>query len=430
MKLALLGIVINAGLSVIKLLAGYFGHSYALIADGIESTLDIAGSFIIWGGLKLAMKPPDADHPYGHGKAEPMASIIVALLVLLAATGLAAESVREILTPHHAPASFTLIVLVVVVLTKETLYRIVMWQGKKTGSVAIQTDAGHHRADVITSIAAFVGISIALMGGKGWEPADDWAALFACLLIARNGIGMLKPALDEIMDTAPPKNVYDEIRRIASAVPGVENVESCRIRKMGVEFYVDLHVWVDGNIPVREGHSIAHEVKDAVKESNPAVADVLVHVEPRLNSGGNIITKEDIIGARVTDVFERYGSLADDLDHTQTYYMVDRGFCFMMPSPGAPWEKTPLPKGLEKPDRKVVDAMRKRAISGVFFKKPDGDGFIDPHSVRIHLDDGTWFWSIPVAPKGTGQTGLHYVTTPDAARDALIDFWDIPLDNH
>lgn len=280
MKLALLGIVINMFLSAIKLLAGTLGHSYALIADGIESSLDIAGSFIIWGGLKLATKPPDADHPYGHGKAEPVAAIIVACFVIVAAIGLAIQSVREILTPHHAPAPFTLIVLVVVVLTKETLYRIVLWQGNKAQSTAIKTDAGHHRADAITSIAAFIGISIALIGGPGWEPADDWAALFACVLIAYNGVTLLKPALYEIMDTAPPRDFEDKVRRAAEAVPGVDNIQKCRIRKMGVEFYVDLHVWVDGRLPVTEGHRIAHAVKDAVRESNPAVADVLVHIEP------------------------------------------------------------------------------------------------------------------------------------------------------
>ncbi len=280
MKLALLGIGINAVLAVVKLLAGYTGHSYALIADGIESTLDIAGSFIIWGGLKLATKPADADHPYGHGKAEPVAGIIVSLAVLAAAAGLTFESIREILTPHHAPAPFTLIILLAVVVIKETLYRVVMWHGVRAQSTAIKTDAGHHRADAITSVAAFIGISIALLGGKGWEQADDWAALFACALIAYNGVRLLKPALLEIMDTAPPKDFENNVRRAAESVDGVDNVQRCRIRKMGVEFYVDLHVWVDGRMSVSEGHRIAHAVKDAVRASNPAVADVLVHVEP------------------------------------------------------------------------------------------------------------------------------------------------------
>ena len=280
MKLALLGIVINVFLSAIKLLSGYFGHSYALIADGIESSLDIAGSFIIWGGLKLAAKPADADHPYGHGKAEPMAAIIVAFGVLVAALGLAAQSVFQIFQPRHAPAPFTLIVLVVVVVIKETLYRIVMWHGNKAESTAIKTDAMHHRSDALTSVAAFVGISIALVKGTGWEAADNWAALFACVLIAYNGVKLIKPAIYEIMDTAPPKNFENGVRKAAQSVEGVANVEQCRIRKMGLEFYVDLHVWVDGGMSVLEGHNIAHSVKDAVRDSNPAIADVLVHIEP------------------------------------------------------------------------------------------------------------------------------------------------------
>jgi len=280
MRLALLGIVINVALSVVKLLAGYFGHSYALIADGIESTLDIAGSFIIWGGLKVASMPADADHPYGHGKAEPMAAIIVACGVLAAAFGLAAQSIHEVFAPHHTPAVFTLVVLIVVVITKEILYRVVMAQGERMQSTAIKTDAIHHRSDAITSIAAFIGISIVLIGGKKWEAADNWAALFACVLIAWNGVQLLKPAISEIMDTAPPKDFEIHVRSAAQSVEGVGNVQQCRIRKMGLEFYVDLHVWVDGGMSVLEGHNIAHAVKDAIRQSNPAIADVLVHIEP------------------------------------------------------------------------------------------------------------------------------------------------------
>lgn len=280
MRLALIGILVNALLAVAKLLAGYFGDSYALIADGIESTLDIAGSCIIWSGLKLATKPPDAEHPYGHGKAEPIASIVVALSVIGAALGLMFQSVREILTPHHPPQAYTLIVLVVVVIIKESLFRIVSRLGKKAQSTAIKTDAGHHRADAITSGAAFIGISIALIGGKGYEPADDWAALFACVIIAYNGFTLFKPAINEVMDTAPPKEIEQKVREVTKAVPGVIDIDQCRVRKMGLEFYVDLHVGVDGNISVRAGHKISHDVKDAVRQSGLSIADVLVHIEP------------------------------------------------------------------------------------------------------------------------------------------------------
>ena len=279
-RIALLGMAINAVLAVAKILAGVLGNAYVLIADGIESTLDIAGSVVIWGGLKVAARPPDESHPYGHGKAEPIAAAIVAGGVIAAAVGLAIQSAREIVTPHHAPAPFTLIVLIVVVVVKELLYRSVIRLGRNVESTAVQTDAWHHRSDALTSLAAFVGISIALLGGPGWESADDWAALFACGLIAVNGVRLLWPAAHEIMDTAPRGGMSEAVRKAASRVPGVIEVEKCLIRKMGLHFYVDLHIGVDGVISVRDGHDIAHEVKHAIQAMDPRIADVLVHVEP------------------------------------------------------------------------------------------------------------------------------------------------------
>jgi cation diffusion facilitator family transporter len=279
-RVALAGMVVNVLLAAAKVTAGLLGNSYVLIADGIESVLDIGGSAIIWGGLKFASRPPDATHPYGHGKAEPLAAGIVAVGVLLAAFGLAVQSVWEIYQPHHAPAPFTLIVLVVVVAVKEFLYRSVIRLGKNVESTAVQTDAWHHRTDAMTSIAAFIGISIALIGGERWQSADAWAALFACAIIGANGYRLLFPALHEMLDTAPRGEIVATIKRAAASVPGVREVEKCLVRKMGLSFYVDLHVGVDGKISVRDGHRIAHEVKDAIRQSDPRIADVLVHVEP------------------------------------------------------------------------------------------------------------------------------------------------------
>ncbi len=279
-RVALLGLAINFVLAIAKISAGIIGNAYVLIADGIESALDIGGSVVIWGGLKLAARPPDETHPYGHGKAEPIAAVIVSGGVLAAAVGLAIQSTREILTPHHAPARFTLIVLIIVVVVKEFLYRFVIRLGRHVASTAVQTDAWHHRSDALTSIAAFVGISIALAGGEGWESADDWAALFACALIAFNGCRLLWPALHEIMDTAPRGDMGSAIKEAAQSVAGVCEVEKCLVRKMGLHFYVDLHVMVDGAISVHQGHAIAHEVKDAIQSIDVRIADVLVHVEP------------------------------------------------------------------------------------------------------------------------------------------------------
>src|SRR6187399_363366 len=278
-RVALLGLVINVVLASVKIVAGILGHAYVLIADGIESALDIGGSVVIWGGLTVAARPPDETHPYGHGKAEPIAAIAVALGVLAAATGLAIESVREILTPHHAPAPYTLAILIVVIVIKEILFRYVNRIGRDLESTAVQTDAWHHRSDALTSAAAFIGISVALIGGKGWESANDWAALFACAVIGASGIRLLRPAFYEIMDTAPRK-IVKSVCSVASTVPGVIEVEKCRARKMGLEFYVDLHVGVDGKISVHEGHEIAHRVKTAIQQNDSRVADVLVHIEP------------------------------------------------------------------------------------------------------------------------------------------------------
>jgi cation diffusion facilitator family transporter len=279
-RIALFGLAINVFLAGAKILAGLIGHAYVLIADGIESALDVGGSIVIWGGLTVAARPPDATHPYGHGKAEPIAAVVVAVGVLAAALGLAIQSVREIFLPHHAPAPYTLVVLIVAVIIKEILYRYVIRFGREMESTAVKTDAWHHRIDAMTSIAAFIGISVALIGGEAWQSADDWAALFACALIGANGYRLLRPALFEIMDTAPRGKIVRSIRRAAGSVPGVIEVEKCRARKMGLDFYVDLHVGVDGSISVHEGHKIAHQVKRAIQQSDSRIADVLVHIEP------------------------------------------------------------------------------------------------------------------------------------------------------
>ena len=276
----LIGIFVNAGLALIKGIAGVLGNSYALIADAIESASDVVSSFIVFSGLRIAAKPRDHDHPYGHGKAEPIAAMIVALSLFGAAITIIVQSIHEIITPHHASAPFTLIVLIVVVITKEALFRFVFKVAEQVQSMAVKTDAWHHRSDAITSAAAFVGISIALIGGAGYESADDWAALFASGIIIYNASNLFKPALNEVMDAAPSSAIEERVRIVATEVPGVLRLDKCYVRKMGLDYFVDLHVVVNGNIKVKEGHLIGHNVKDAICGSNPRIIDVLVHIEP------------------------------------------------------------------------------------------------------------------------------------------------------
>jgi cation diffusion facilitator family transporter len=279
-RVPLVGVAVNAALAAVKILAGTFGNSYALIADGIESTSDIVTSLVVWGGLQVAARPADRKHPYGYGKAEALAGAIAAAAILAAAVMIAVQCIREIITPHHLPHWSTLVVLVVVVVTKEILARWVGERGDEFESSALQADAWHHRADALTSLAAFVGISIGLVGGPGYEPADDWAALVACVVIAASGGALLRRSVREMLDRAPPAEFEHRVRAVAGQVPGVLAIEKCKIRKSGLEYFVEIHVEVDGNSTVREGHDIARRVRSALTSSPYRIRDALVHIEP------------------------------------------------------------------------------------------------------------------------------------------------------
>ena len=280
LRATFLGLAVNVALSAVKFLAGILGHSQALIADAVESLADIFSSIIVWRGLVVAETPPDEDHPYGHGKAEPLAAAGVSVMLLLAAGMIAYHSLVGIIEPRVAPSPWTLIILVVVIAVKELLFRFVLQESHHVDSSAVKTDAWHHRADAITSAAAFTGITIALVGGKGYETADNWAALVAAFVIAFNGARLLRPAFNELMDRAPDRELVRKIAAVAETVPGVANVEKCHVRKMGWQLFADMHVEVDPQMTVLRSHEIAHAVKDKIREAMPNVSDVLVHIEP------------------------------------------------------------------------------------------------------------------------------------------------------
>ena len=287
LRATFLGLAVNVLLTVAKFLAGIFGHSQALIADAVESLADIFSSIIVWRGLVVAETPPDEDHPYGHGKAEPLAAAIVSALLLLAAGMIAFHSLSGINEPRVAPSRWTLIILVIVIAVKESLFRFVLRESETVSSSAVETDAWHHRSDAITSAAAFLGITIALIGGKGYEAADNWAALVAACVIAFNGWRLLRPAFNELMDRAPDRELIGKIRAVAGTIPGVDGVEKCFVRKMGYQFFVDMHIEVDPQMTVENSHRIGHEVKNKVRAEIPSVRDVLIHIEP-LKSATNI----------------------------------------------------------------------------------------------------------------------------------------------
>lgn len=297
-RAAQVGFLANALLAVAKLVAGVLGNSYALIADAIESTADIFSSAIVWGGLRIASREADDEYPWGYGKAESLAAAVVSLLLLGAAVGITIEAIREIRTPHHAPAPFTLGVLVLVVLIKETMFRRIFDVGDETGSPAVKADAWHHRSDAITSLAAFVGISIALWKGAGWESADDWAALVAALVIAVNGLRLLRPAVQDLMDRAPHPELFSQVEFAALGVPDVRSVEKLRIRRAGTNFYVDLHVQADPDMSLHDAHVVSGKVKSSIRATLPSIVGVLVHMEPFESNGSRPLSERDEIHQR------------------------------------------------------------------------------------------------------------------------------------
>jgi len=273
-------IIGNATLALIKGLAGFFGNSYALIADAIESTTDIFASILVLLGFKYAKRPADDNHPYGHGKIEPLITFAVVVFLVVSATIIAYESIQNIQTPHKTPKAWTLIVLGLIIIWKEISFQIIIKKSKQTNSSSLKADAWHHRSDAITSIMAFIGISIAVILGKGYETADDWAALFASAFILYNSYLILRPALGEIMDEQLYGDLIIEIRERSVEVQGVLGTEKCFIRKAGMKHHVDLHAIVNGKITVKEGHEIAHRLKDYLKFKIPNLEHVLIHIEP------------------------------------------------------------------------------------------------------------------------------------------------------
>lgn len=275
-----ISIIGNALLAIAKGITGVFGNSYALIADAIESTTDVFSSVLVLFGLKYATKPADKNHPYGHGRAEPLITFAVVGFLVFSATIIAYESIKNLQTPQLAPKKFTLVVLAIIVIVKELFYRVVSKKSNETKSSSLKADAWHHRSDAITSLMAFIGISIAIYMGEGYEKADDWAALFASGFIIYNAYLIFRPALGEIMDEHLYDDFVAEIRRISNTVEGVIDTEKCLVRKTGLSFHVDLHLIVNGAISVSEGHKIAHRLKDKLQNKLPEISDVLIHIEP------------------------------------------------------------------------------------------------------------------------------------------------------
>ncbi|WP_236974234.1 cation diffusion facilitator family transporter [Membranihabitans maritimus] len=277
---AFTSIVVNVGLATIKIITGILGSSFALIADGIESISDIFSSLLVLFGIKYAVKPPDKNHPYGHGRAEPLITFVIVGLLVLSSIFIIYQSILHIQQPHSTPRPYTLIILTLIIIVKEIMYRRMNRRGKEFKSTTLQADAWHHRSDAITSFTAFIGIAVAIIMGPGYEAADDWAAIVAAVIILLNAYLIFRPALGEIMDENLHQEMIQKIRDIAASEHGILETEKCFIRKTGMYYHVDLHAVVDGDKSVKEGHLLAHNLKDSIQREIPEIIEILIHIEP------------------------------------------------------------------------------------------------------------------------------------------------------
>lgn len=277
---ALLVTLVNVILMLVKIVTGIVGNSYALIADGIESASDILVSIVTWFGFSFSLRPPDENHPYGHGRIESLAGIFSGMSLLAAAGVIAFHSVHEILTPHHSPEWFTLPVLILVVAVKEILARRIASLSERSDSRALEGDASHHRSDAITSAAAAIGITIALIGGPEYAAADDWGALVACAVVVFNGSRIISRSFHENIDGRTDGQIDRDIRRYATDIGGIREIEKCRVRKSGTFYFAEIHVQVDPDCSVAVGHQIAHQFKEYLANQMPSLQEVVIHIEP------------------------------------------------------------------------------------------------------------------------------------------------------
>jgi cation diffusion facilitator family transporter len=273
-------IVSNTILAIIKYLSGTYGHSYALIADSMESLIDIVSSSLLLIAMRYASKKPNREYPYGYGKAESLMTIVSIFFIFMCGVTIFMQGLQNIFTHHQSPEPFTLYVLGIIIAWKEGCFQYVYYRANKIQSTALRAEAWHHRSDAFTSIAAFIGIAIAIWMGPGYEHADDWAALVAACAIFYNVYTLISPAFHEILDGNMYQDVIDNLCQIALSVEGVLKTEKCYIRKSGMTYHAELHIQVSPELTVFEGHNIAHAVKRKALEELPQLKTLVTHIEP------------------------------------------------------------------------------------------------------------------------------------------------------
>jgi len=277
------GLAINLLLGVVKLVGGIVGNSFALISDAVNSIGDSLGSGVVLFALRVAQKPPDSDHPYGHTRAESVAGLSVAWLIAFSAITVGWEAVTHMFDRHTAPAAWTLWIAAANVAIKEVLYRVNKSIGERIGSQSLVANAWDHRSDALCSLAVVFGIAAVRWGGPRFVWADEVAALVVVAAILWSAFHLLRSNAAELMDQQADEETVDAIRQATLKVPGVSAVEKLRVRRSGMECFADIHVEVDPNMTVERGHKIGHDVKERLINEITALRDVLVHLEPESN---------------------------------------------------------------------------------------------------------------------------------------------------
>ncbi len=285
---AWVGIIGNVFLSFIKILAGILGKSYSLVSDGLHSLSDITSSLAVLFGMIVAAKPKDKRHPYGHGKAESITSLTMAVMLIIFGLMLGYKVIFSYFRSaiFIEPASYTLWIAVFSVVAKETMYRYKICLGKRIKSTSLIADAWHHRSDAFSSAVVVIALVLTIYGGERWAFMDRLGALIVSVMILYIGIKIYLRASSELMDESVDLEIKREVKKLASTIKEVKYIETLLVRKAGLDFLVDIHIEVDANLNVLESHGIAKLVKSKILQEMPRVKSVLVHVEPYEAKGG------------------------------------------------------------------------------------------------------------------------------------------------
>ncbi len=279
-RIALLSVAVSGALAVSKLLIGWMAGSAAVIADGFESAGDVVGSSIVLLGLMAAARPPDDEHPYGHGRFEILSGLAVGVLLAAAGAGICVHAVENLSAPREVPAAYGVWPLIVSIVLKTGLSTLKFRYGRRTRSGALVADAWNDAVDILSGTVALIALGLTLLDPVRLLHADQYGGFVVGLIVVFTGARIIRETSMQLVDTMPDSGLMSQIRTVALAVPGVQGVEKCYARKTGFEYHVDLHLEVDPEITVRESHDIATEVRIRLKENLDFIADVLVHVEP------------------------------------------------------------------------------------------------------------------------------------------------------